>query len=660
MLGGQSVKVIIPALNEAASIGKVLEDIPDEVDEIVVVDNGSSDDTAEVARAHGARVIREPRRGYGQACLAGMAAIGWCDIVVFVDADYSDYPEEMIHLVEPITRGQADFVIGSRVQGAQSAGCFTLPQRFGNALACCLMKLIWRHEFTDLGPFRAIRWSDLRSLKMQDRTYGWTVEMQIKALIKGLRVIEVAVGYRPRIGTSKISGTIRGVLGAGYKILGTIGRYALKRPHLKQCSRDRLIVFTRLPEPGRTKTRLIPAIGRLGAAQLHRRLAEGMVRTARKWAGENGVDLEVCYCGCDERSVRRWLGAGLSYSAQGKGDLGERMTEALGRAFDDGCHRVGLVGTDVPNADEGHLQQAMESLESHDVVLGATTDGGYWLIGLGREAALFDGIGWSTDRVLQETRERAAREQLSVAILPALDDVDRPEDLAALGPELRAEEAVISVIIPVVNEAGSVEAAIRSAQDEGVEVIVVDGGSTDETVARARALGVRVLSSECGRGRQMNCGAAAAQGDILLFLHGDTLLPEGYAGVVFGEMLSTQTVGGGFAWRTDVPGLIMKVAIGTVRMRTRWLREPWGDQAIFVRKSVFDRLGGFAELPIAEDWHFMQLLKRQGRIATLTAAVITSGRRWERVGILRAFLLNQVIAAGCRLSMPLNWLARLY
>ncbi|MBC8473009.1 MAG: glycosyltransferase family 2 protein [Phycisphaerae bacterium] len=223
----QTVKVIIPALNEALSIGKVIAAIPQWADEIIVVDNGSTDKTFEVAKEHGAKVIKEPRRGYGQACLTGMVALEHCDIVVFLDADYSDYPEQMNLLVEPIVDKQAEMVIGSRVKSAKAAQILTPVQRFGNALSCWLIRLLWGGKFSDLGPFRAIRWASLQKLQMKDRNYGWTIEMQIKAVRLDMSIKEVPVSYRKRIGKSKISGTVKGSAMAGIKILSTILKYAI-------------------------------------------------------------------------------------------------------------------------------------------------------------------------------------------------------------------------------------------------------------------------------------------------------------------------------------------------------------------------------------------------------------------------------------------------
>ena len=174
-------------------------------------------------------MVTELRRGYGSACLKGMAVLDNPDIVVFLDGDFSDYPEEMASLIDPIVEDRADFVIGSRCHEGIESGALSLQQRFGNRLACLLIHMFWRTLFTDLGPFRAIRFSSLKSLDMRDPDYGWTIEMQIKAVKGGLRIIEVPVGYRKRIGRSKVSGTIRGVIGAGYKILGTIFMEALKK-----------------------------------------------------------------------------------------------------------------------------------------------------------------------------------------------------------------------------------------------------------------------------------------------------------------------------------------------------------------------------------------------------------------------------------------------
>ncbi len=226
------IKVIIPAFNEADSIAKVIQEIPDTVSEIIVVSNNSTDDTIENARNAGATVLSEDRKGYGYACLKGMEYVGkqskQPDIIVFIDGDYSDYPAELTQVVAPILDEGIDFVVGARVPELREAGAMTPQQVFGNWLATFLMKLLFRATFTDLGPFRAIKYKKLLTLEMEDKTYGWTVEMQLKAIKRKLTYIEVPVHYKKRIGVSKVSGTVKGSIFAGVKILGWIFKYSLK------------------------------------------------------------------------------------------------------------------------------------------------------------------------------------------------------------------------------------------------------------------------------------------------------------------------------------------------------------------------------------------------------------------------------------------------
>ena len=221
------VSVIIPVYNEAQALPLVLKELPRaDVDDIIVVDNGSTDRTFEAAQAAQVKVVFEPRRGYGQACQAGLrAASPESDIIVFLDGDHSDYPEDLPRLLEPIRRGGADLVIGSRVLGEAQPGSLTPPQRVGNWLACRVIAWRFGHRFTDLGPFRAIRRPALERLGLHDPAFGWNVEMQLKALKAKLAILEVPVRYRPRIGQSKISGTWTGTLQAGLGILGMIARH---------------------------------------------------------------------------------------------------------------------------------------------------------------------------------------------------------------------------------------------------------------------------------------------------------------------------------------------------------------------------------------------------------------------------------------------------
>tara|TARA_R100000935_G_scaffold51959_1_gene78852 strand:- start:4 stop:696 length:693 start_codon:yes stop_codon:yes gene_type:complete len=228
----EKIVVIIPAFNEEASIGKVIQEIPKIVSDIIVVSNNSTDRTAEVAKNAGATVLFEANKGYGYACLKGMKYISEKtlkpDIIVFLDGDYSDYPAELTQIIQPIISEDIDLVIGSRVKRWREKGSMTFPQRFGNWLATSLMKLFFNANFTDLGPFRAIKYNKLLQLNMEDKTYGWTVEMQLKAIKQNFSYIEVPVHYKNRIGVSKVSGTIKGAIFAGVKILTWIFKYSFK------------------------------------------------------------------------------------------------------------------------------------------------------------------------------------------------------------------------------------------------------------------------------------------------------------------------------------------------------------------------------------------------------------------------------------------------
>ena len=222
------ISVIIPAYNEESSIGLVLDSLPkDKIHEIIVVDNDSSDNTAVVSKQHGARVVKELRKGYGSACLKGISELNSPDVVVFIDGDFSDYPEEIVFLMRPIIDGKADFVIGSRMILAESRKALLPQARYGNRLAVFLIKHLFNFSFTVLGPFRAIRYYSLIEIGMQDTNFGWTVEMQIKAIKNKLRILEIPVKYRERVGISKITGTISGTFKAGTKIIYTIFKYLL-------------------------------------------------------------------------------------------------------------------------------------------------------------------------------------------------------------------------------------------------------------------------------------------------------------------------------------------------------------------------------------------------------------------------------------------------
>jgi rSAM/selenodomain-associated transferase 2/rSAM/selenodomain-associated transferase 1 len=667
MRGDSSIAVIIPALNEEEAIGKVVSGIPAWVDDIIVVDNGSTDRTVEAARSHGARTVTEPERGYGSACLAGIAALQSPAVVVFLDGDFSDRPEEMHALVDPILQREADLVIGSRVLGTREHGALTPQARFGNWLACHLIRLIWKAHYTDLGPFRAIRFSAFRNLGMRDRGYGWTVEMQIKAARSRLRVLEVPVSYRRRIGKSKISGTVKGVIGAGTKILATILGSAFSRGLERELPREALILFTRHPEPGKTKTRLIPILGEDGAAELQRRMTVHALIQVRRLARLRRASPIVCYEGADHPTMTSWLGPDLQYCPQCAGDLGERMANSFQHVFQQGIDRAVLVGTDCPGVNPDLFQKALDSLRQNDLVLGPAEDGGYYLVGLASpQPDLFAGVPWGTDAVLETTLHIALRLGLKVSLVDRLGDVDRPEDLHIWdqGPGRPTDPGIpprLSVIIPAFHEAeliASVLAAVSGIPE--AEVIVVDGGSTDGTPELAAAYGAKVFSTNRDRAKQMNLGALKARGKVLLFLHADTHLPQGFEKHVLASISEPGAVGGAFELRIDACARGLRFIERMANWRSRRLQLPYGDQALFVKADVFRELGGFPDLPIMEDYELVRRLKRTGRIVILPIAAATSARRWLRLGVWRTTLVNQLIILGYHLGVSPQLLSRFY
>lgn len=665
------IAVVIPAYNEAPSIGKVLDSVPHWVDMVIVADNGSADATRQIARDRGAKVIEEPRRGYGSACLAGIDAVEAADIVVFLDGDYSDYPEQMNRLVDPIATNRADLVVGSRILGKAEAGALTPQAIFGNWLATRLLALFWQTYYTDLGPFRAIRFATLQSLEMADKDYGWTVEMQIKAALRGVRAMEVSVDYRRRIGKSKISGTIRGVFGAGYKILSTIAKAILFARRAPSPTRE-ILVFTRYPEPGKAKTRLIPALGAVGAAALHRELAERAVNGVRRATRLLLAKLHILFEGGSLPLMEEWLGLGTTYAPQAGGDLGARLIAATNDAFRRGADEIVVMGSDCPDLNELILRGAFEALGTYDMVIGPAADGGYYLIGLRasscRQAipAVFQGLEWGSDSVYERTLEIARHCGLSVFSLPELGDIDRPEDLPIWQKCLERDREQplsprISVIIPALNEEVCIQETLRQLlRAVDIEIIVSDGGSEDETIREAEAAGAQVIVQRGGRAAQMNAAARIAKADALFFLHADTLPPPDWDAQIE-RLLSFPAVAvGAFAFSTDTLGMGMRVVAALVNLRSRWLSRPYGDQGIFIRKSTFEKIGGYPDLPIMEDFAFIRSAARLGKVVIAPSAVTTSARRWKRLGILRTFTVNQICLVAYFIGVRPSLIARIY
>ena len=424
--------------------------------------------------------------------------------------------------------------------------------------------------------------------------------------------------------------------------------------------RDRLIVFGRYPAPGQTKTRLIPLLGTARAADFQRALTERTVRTDRAFAGRQGIAVEACFEGCNEKKLRRWLGSGLLFSTQREGNLGQRMETAFREAFQEGGHRVVLHGTDIPGLGIHHLQEAFEALKEKDVVLGPSTDGGYWLIGLKRHVSLFQGMEWGANVVFEKTVAATQKLRLSFHVLPPLTDMDTSEAVTQWMPEWAEPRPYISVIIPALNEAPFIEDTIAHARDDDAEIIVVDGGSTDNTVEKACRAGARVSKGPKGRALQQNQGVAAAGGDVLLFLHADTMLPKDYVKHVFDILLNPITILGAFRFKTDSDEPRMRVVEFLANFRSQHLGLPYGDQALFIRKATFEQAGGFPEVPIAEDLAFVKKLSKIGRVGVAEAEAVSSARRWLKLGVVRTTVINQFILAGLAMGVSPYTLSRLY
>ena len=423
---------------------------------------------------------------------------------------------------------------------------------------------------------------------------------------------------------------------------------------------DRIIVFGRYPVPGRTKTRLIPALGPAGAADLQRRLTEKTLKTVRAFAGQYGVSTGLCFEGGSAPKIARWIGTGMDLSRQGPGDLGSRMQAAFTDAFKSGFRRVVLTGTDIPHLGEERLKKAFETLSQNDIVLGPSSDGGYGLIGLNGPFPLFHDIDWGSARVCEQTLALAEKGGLDVGLLDPLDDLDTVDDLRRLQPEAMRLRPYVSVIIPSLNEAKNIEKAVTGAVDLDAEVLVVDGGSTDDTKAKARHAGARVLRGPRGRAVQQNIGAASARGGVFLFLHADTRLPAGYVHHVFETLMDPGVALGAFRFKTDWNRPLMRLVEFLTNTRARHLKLPYGDQCLFVRRSLFESVGGFPEVPIAEDLYLARRLLKEGRVVISPACAVTSGRRWQTLGVVRTTLINQIILAGAFFGVVPRLLAPLY
>lgn len=419
-----------------------------------------------------------------------------------------------------------------------------------------------------------------------------------------------------------------------------------------------ILLFGRYPVPGRTKTRLIPYLGPLGAADFQRRMTEQSLDTL---TGNPVAPVTFCYSGGRSGQVRRWLGARpVRFSPQDGGDLGLRMQAAIQSTLTTSHGPVVLVGTDIPEMTTDHIVQAFQALTDHDLVLGPSLDGGYWLVGCRRPVDLFRNIPWGTSQVLEATLAAAGRQGLKVKQLAALNDIDTPADLIAWQGSSARPRPYLSIVIPTLNEADRIVETISRVQGPDTEVIVADGGSRDETAAVARQTGAAVISTPAGRAIQQNQGAAMAAADVLLFLHADTRLPKTFGRLVFDCLLDPNTAVGAFRFKTDLDHWGMTWIEKWTHLRSKLLHMPYGDQALFMPRAMFKRAGGFPSTPIAEDFLLVRRLARLGSVRTLSAPAVTSARRWQRDGLLRTTVINHLIAIGLLLRIDPRRLAPLH
>ena len=428
---------------------------------------------------------------------------------------------------------------------------------------------------------------------------------------------------------------------------------------------NKLVVFTKYPTPGKAKTRMIPALGEEGAAALHKKLTLHTLETVSQFSKKENIDIEISFYGSDLKQMQKWLGDGHRYTKQIEGDLGAKMNHVFVRGFEDGYDKILVIGTDCPELSIKDLICGYKKLEQADLVLGPAYDGGYYCIGLKAPTSkVFDSIEWGSDRVFEQTMVKATNLGLKAGLLDKHHDIDRPDDLKVWNTITNSQfqKEKISVIIPTINEAENIGTTLRSFKNiQNIEIIVVDGGSTDRTTEIAENEGVeKVLYEHHGKGLQMNRGASMAEGGILLFLHADTRLPDKWDDCVRETLQNTRTIAGAFQLTIDGNGIGLRIIEIFTRFRSALLQLPYGDQGIFLRKDLFEQLGGFKPISIMEDFEFIRRAGKMGKIVTCKQSVITSGRRWQKFGIFRTTLINQLIVLGFYLGIPHNYLRKFY
>ncbi|MDO8962863.1 MAG: TIGR04283 family arsenosugar biosynthesis glycosyltransferase [Coriobacteriia bacterium] len=435
-------------------------------------------------------------------------------------------------------------------------------------------------------------------------------------------------------------------------------------------NRVRIALMTRLPLAGETKTRLIPALGAAGAASLQREMTEHVAGQLRILRATDGWRSDVRVAGGSARDAARWLR--LPAAVQGDGNLGVRQARALAECLGDATVAM-VVGGDCPTVDAEDMREAAAAAERVGAALIAATDGGYCLLAVRADlrerigTILDSGIEWGGPDVLEQTRRRLEFAGARVEVLGPRADVDEPGDLPvwdAVRAAWYESPRSLSVVIPTLDDAAMLRRLLDHLAAEPVDVVVCDGGSTDDTVKVAEAAGARVILAPRGRGRQLDAGGRAATGAALLFLHADTLPPAGAAGLVLAALADGDLTLGAFRFAIPTPSPSLRVIQAGTRLRSSLLRFPYGDQGLFCRAAMWRALGGFGGAPVMEDYELVRRARRVGRVRVLPNDALTSDRAWRHNGVWRWTALNVGTVlryrAGWSPERLAEWRARSY